>query len=262
MRPRTPEPMVMDDAEAVAAFDAVDPVLQLPIYRLNALAMSALVPTGGAVLDLGSGSGRLLAELARGRPDVRVVGTDLAPVMLLAGRAALADAGFDGRVELRHADMTALDGDLPDPLHLVSCVWALHHLPGRAEALACLRGMAEVRERTGCAVWLFDFARLEHPGPFEAVLALAAAAPDRLLDDARASEAAAWSPGELRQLLAEAGLGDLAGGAEQWIGHLQAYFSPAADGGAPPWCGPPLPPPSDAVMDRIRAGMPALPPGA
>ena len=84
----------MDDPTSVAAFHTADPVLQLPMYRFNALAMSSLLPEGGRVLDLGCGSGRLLAHLATARSDVSAVGTDLADNMLAAGRASLQDEGL------------------------------------------------------------------------------------------------------------------------------------------------------------------------
>jgi SAM-dependent methyltransferase len=261
-RPRVPEPMVMDGAESVGAFHDVDPVLQLPIYRLNALALSGLLPEDGVLLDLGSGTGQLLAHLAAARPDVRAIGTDLAGAMLDAGRTELARAGLAERVELRRADMTDLAGAVPSRVDAVSCVWALHHLPGRSEAIRCLRGIAGLRDRTGCAVWIFDFARLRRQATFDAVLDLAAGASPRLREDGRASEGAAWSAAELRGMLAEVGLGDLAGGPERRIGHLQAYFSRgrgerAAASGL--WAAPALPEPSRSVFERIRGGMPALP---
>jgi SAM-dependent methyltransferase len=163
-RPRVPEPMVMDDPASVAAFHAADPVLQLPMYRFNALAMSALLPDRGRILDLGSGSGRLLSRLAAARPDVHAVGTDLADNMLTAGRASLRDDGLADRVELRKADITRLPPELPPEIDLVSTAWALHHLPTEAHLHRCLAEIARIRETTGCAVWVFDFRTASSPG--------------------------------------------------------------------------------------------------
>src|SRR5688572_231566 len=98
--------MVMDEPEGVAAFHVADPVLQLPVYHFNASALSALAPAGAHVLDLGSGSGRLLAHLAACRPDLTITGTDLAETMLDTGRSLLEAEGLADRVTLRAADMT------------------------------------------------------------------------------------------------------------------------------------------------------------
>ena len=63
--------------------------------------MSRLLPEEGVALDLGSGSGQLLANLARARPDVRAIGTDLAESMLETGHELLRQAGLADRIELR-----------------------------------------------------------------------------------------------------------------------------------------------------------------
>ena len=217
--------MVMDDHEAVAAFDVAHPFLQAPIYRLNALALSRLLPEGGSLLDLGSGSGRLLVDLARARPDVHIQGQDLAANMLSAAEQTLAREGLSDRVAIRHGDMTDLV-TTPARIDVVACVWALHHLPRRDDALRCLREIARLREEHDAGVSIFDFARLRRPQTFRAVMDLAPGVPSRLLEDGIASEAAAWTASELYEMLSEAGLGDLEGGAERRIGHLQAWTTP------------------------------------
>jgi tRNA (cmo5U34)-methyltransferase len=259
-RARVPEPMVMDDPDSVAAFHAVDPLLQLPIYRFNATAMSRLLPAGGSVLDLGSGSGRLLAHLAQARADVRAVGTDLAPAMLAAGRAALRDDGLADRVELREADFTRLPGDLPTAVDLVSTVWALHHLPGEDDLRRCLAGIARIRQTSGCAVWIFDFARLRRQATTDAIIALNPTISRRLREDGIASERAAWSASELRTALDDAGLHDLQGGPERRIGAMQAYFARRLDGGSSGhgalWTAQPLQGGAQQVLRRLCGGIP------
>lgn len=76
------------------------------------------------ILDLGTGDGRLLALLRRGRPDSIVVGVDASETMLAAARERFADQ--PGVSLVRH--------DLADPLPdlgsfdaVVSC-FAIHHL--------------------------------------------------------------------------------------------------------------------------------------
>jgi SAM-dependent methyltransferase len=262
-RPRTPEPMVMDDEASVAAFHVAHPVYQLPAYRLNAEAMSRLLPEGGVVLDLGSGSAQLLAHLALARPDVRVVGTDLAESMLVTGRDLLDEAGLTDRVELREADMTALPADLPQRVDLVSSAWALHHLPTREDLERCLAEIARVRERTGCAVWIFDFARLRRDATIQALLDLASDPPERLREDGFASMRAAWSEPELRAAVAKAGLTGLRGGRMRGLRHLQAYHAearePRPSGHAARWTPSELPRETERLVRLLRAGLPSLP---
>lgn len=259
-RERVPEPMVMDDSESVAAFHLAHPVLQLPVYRVCSEAMSKLLPQGGRVLDLGSGSGRLLAHLAAARPDVRAVGTDLSEGMLAAGRRLLRDDGVADRVELREGDMTRADEIDAGPVDLVSTTWALHHLPTHEHLLECLRSIARLRERDGCAVWVFDFARLRREGSFPALLRLAADAPRQLQADGIASEQAAWSEPEVRAALEHAGLADLRGGRERVIGHVQCHHAPARteppSGHAANWRAGPLPKPAGNIAGRLHRSLP------
>lgn len=84
-----------------------------------------LVPAGARrVLDLGTGDGRLLALLLRGRPHMRGIGLDFSAVMLAAARERFAD---DDRVELVEHDL-----DLPLPplgrFDAVVSSFAIHHL--------------------------------------------------------------------------------------------------------------------------------------
>jgi tRNA (cmo5U34)-methyltransferase len=210
-RTRVPEPMAMDDPGAVAAFDSAHPVLQAPIYRLNAHALS-----------------RLLLDLALGRPDVRIAGLDLAPNMVAAARRAFDEAGVPDRASVERGDMTAVDV-VPDRVDVISCVWALHHLPDREHALRCLREIARLRAEHGAAVWIFDFARLRDAAVLQAIMDAVPAVPARLYEDGLASEAAAWTAGEMREMLDADGLGDLTGGCERRIGHLQAWTTGVPD---------------------------------
>lgn len=89
---------------------------------------AGLAPTGGSVLELGAGTGRVsFALAARG---LKVVGIDLAPAMLaqaMARRAAL-PMEVAARVELRRGDMTALD--MKRTFDLVVCPYfTLAHVP-------------------------------------------------------------------------------------------------------------------------------------
>lgn len=67
------------------------------------------VPPGGAVLEIGCGTGRNLIRIAREYPGVRCHGLDVSGEMLETARQAVARAGLSGRVTLALADATAFD---------------------------------------------------------------------------------------------------------------------------------------------------------
>lgn len=87
-----------------------------------------LAPAGGAILELGVGTGRLALPLAeRG---FSVVGVDIAPAMLAQAAAKLAELSLTvaSRVELKRGDMTSLD--LNRRFDLVICPYfTLAHAP-------------------------------------------------------------------------------------------------------------------------------------
>lgn len=79
---------------------------QVPLYlsnRATAEALAALLPAapGGRVIDLGGGTGGLLARLAAARPDLAFTGIESAPLPYLAGRLG---AGRRGNVAWRRGD--------------------------------------------------------------------------------------------------------------------------------------------------------------
>lgn len=163
---RRPEPSAtMDDAANVEAFHAqgrADGPL-LPVYHFNARAISQLVPEGGTLMDLGSGSGQFLGYLARCRPDMRIIGLDLSAGMIEVGQRSLDAQQLGERVELRLGDMTDFLREIPPKLHCISTVFALHHLPTEQHLKACLAQVAGARASSKCAVWIFDHARPNHP---------------------------------------------------------------------------------------------------
>ncbi len=76
------EPAVMDEPQGVREYDQLGAGGQVGIHQFNALAISRLLAEDGTLLDLGCGSRRLLARLAHGRPDARIVGVDLSAPQL------------------------------------------------------------------------------------------------------------------------------------------------------------------------------------
>jgi SAM-dependent methyltransferase len=232
-RPRIPEPMAMIGAESVADYHAAgaEDGLQAALHELQARSMSRLLRRGGTVLDLGVGSGRLAARLARHRPDARIVGVELGQEMLATAQRLLATEGLDQRVTVVRGDITEFAASVPDEVALIGCQSALHHLPGRGELDRCLAQIATVRERSGCGVFIFDFARMRDPRSFPALSRLPVGAdPGRpVIVDGIASEAAAWTFAELREALDRAGLGDLTGARTRPLRWLQAHWGPRGD---------------------------------
>lgn len=88
---------------------AVDPRVLVPRPETELLAERALalLPDGGAALDLGTGSGALAVTLALGRPGARVTAVDLSAGALEVARANAAALG---------AAVDLLEGDLYAPL--------------------------------------------------------------------------------------------------------------------------------------------------
>src|SRR5262245_49495058 len=61
------------------------------VYRRVAADIATVAPQGGAVLDVGTGPGVLLVELAALRPDLRLTGVDLSADMVSAATRNLTD---------------------------------------------------------------------------------------------------------------------------------------------------------------------------
>lgn len=146
-------------------------------YRRTAREVAALVPDGGHVLDVGTGPGRLLVEIARARPDAEVTGVDVEPAMVeLAQRAARAE-GLGERVRVEVANVAEL------PLEAFSvdaavATLTVHHWP---DADRAVRELVRV-VRPGGSLLVVDF-RSELDGRFRA--ALDAAAPGARVRRAR-----------------------------------------------------------------------------
>lgn len=66
-------------------------------------------PPGGAVLEVGCGTGRNLIAAARRWPDAHYCGIDISEAMLETARAAVARAGMTNRILLAHGDATRFD---------------------------------------------------------------------------------------------------------------------------------------------------------
>ncbi len=229
---RQPEPTaLMDDEAQVAAFHAQGLTALIPVYYFNALATSRRVPKNGTVVDLGSGSGQYLAFLAQCRPDIRIIGIELAPRMVETGRRLLAERACRDRVELRVGDMTTFAETIDNGVDLVSSVFSLHHLPDLAHLSQCLTQIQLLRQRTGCGLWVFDHVRPKHPStPHAFTQAFTPDAPPAFNRDSANSLVAAFSFAEFDGELALARLT----GCEHWQSRwMNLYQVIALDGSQP-----------------------------
>jgi len=77
----------------------------------DALVRELAPPVGGSVLEIGCGTGRNLALVARHYPNARLHGLDISAEMLKSAQVSLARKGGAGRVALAQGDATAFDPD-------------------------------------------------------------------------------------------------------------------------------------------------------
>lgn len=125
-------------------------VLMRGTYRRIADGATVGIPDGGRVLDVGTGPGRLVAEIAGRRPGLDVVGIDPSADML--ARARRRTAGFENaRAVLAAAeDLPFEDGSIDAVVSSLSS----HHW---ADAGAALAEQARVL-RPGGRLWVLDLA--------------------------------------------------------------------------------------------------------
>lgn len=122
------------------------------VYRRIAEDIALVAPKNAAVLDIGTGPGALVNQIARLRPDVRITGIDLSADMVqLATRNT---AEFSDRVSIQQADAA----DLPfqdDTFDLVVTSFSLHHW---ADISASGAEISRVL-RPGRKLYVYDFPR-------------------------------------------------------------------------------------------------------
>lgn len=245
---REPEPSAaMDTLENVDAFDqqGLQEGPMMPLYHFNSLAISRLLPEGGRLLDLGSGSGRLLAHLAAGRPDVEIVGLELAQPMVDRGNGMFEREKLYPRVRLELGDMTAFGQRQFDRLDAISINLALEHLPDFSAVQTLAAQVGEFAKRFGCGFWLFNHTRPKT----RAVAALfpeamTPEAPPHFKADSRNSLIASWRYSELLPVL-RAALGDrLQGRVSRLLPFYLAFWADSATRKdlAGLWKGPAKPP--------------------
>lgn len=200
---REPEPeLVMSSPEQVESFDREGDThgVLIPVYHLNAVLLSHILPEGGSLLDLGCGSGRLLMHLAERRPDIEIVGLDASEGMIERARTLTRERGLEGRLTFVHGDMLRLHDYIGTRrFSAISSIFALHHLPTH-EALAA--NLASIASRGAPGLHVFDFARPRRRRSAERFPALfSPQASPQCGEDTTNSLLAAFSFGEIRAAL-------------------------------------------------------------
>lgn len=98
--------------------------------------LAEVLNAGGALLEVGCGSGRLLLQLARAFPRAQLIGVDIDPTSLAAARSAIADAGLGERVRVVEGELETVVA--PASADAVLMVEVLHEVdaPLRPSLLA------------------------------------------------------------------------------------------------------------------------------
>ncbi|HZN17265.1 MAG TPA: class I SAM-dependent methyltransferase [Micromonosporaceae bacterium] len=120
------------------------------VYRRLAQDIAELAPKDGALLDIGTGPGVLLAELAQLRPDLTLTGIDLSDDMVTAARRNLAPYGDRATVQVGDASRLPVADRSFD---LVVSSFSLHHWE---DPQAAVPELARVL-RPGGRVCIYDF---------------------------------------------------------------------------------------------------------
>lgn len=126
------------------------------LYRRVAKDIAESAQDNAAVLDVGTGPGVLLVELAQRRPDLRLTGIDLSPDMVATAERNARQHGATAQV----GDVT----DLPFPdrsFDLIVSSFSLHHWDHPEAAMPELARVL----RPGGRVCIYDF----RSAPFEAL---------------------------------------------------------------------------------------------
>lgn len=131
-------------------YDLMARLLLRGFYRRIAEDVADAAPDGGAVLDVGTGPGVLLTEIARRRGDVRLTGIDLSDDMV--ARALNNVAGLGERVTAHVADVARLPFP-DDAFDLVVTSLSLHHWEDVEGAVVELARIL----RPGGRLYVYDF---------------------------------------------------------------------------------------------------------
>ncbi len=203
---RIPEPELMDEADQARAYAQAD--FEEPhnhfIEMLSAACGSAL-PESGRALDLGCGAADISIRFARVFPGYVIDAVDGAEAMLNEAENALLemDDQFQDRINLVQGHLQ--DFAVTEQYDVIFSNSLLHHLHDPMV-------LWQVLNKNGLetCIFIMDLMRPETEQDVDALVTqYAAAEPEVLQRDFRNSLFAAFTPQEVEQQLAEAGLNQL-----------------------------------------------------
>ncbi|PSL57460.1 methyltransferase family protein [Saccharothrix carnea] len=144
------------DRKRSASYDRRAARLLGGLYRRVAADVTALAPPGAVVLDVGTGPGRLLHQLAARRADLVLGGVDLSADMVAVADAAA--GAWSSRITFQVADVTSLPQP-DDSVDLIVSTLSMHEWPDHRRAVAELWRV--LRPGGLLLVYDFRFARFE-----------------------------------------------------------------------------------------------------
>lgn len=198
---RVPEPELMCDPEQVAAYAGADlDVVHAHLTRWFEERLGAAVGHG---IELGCGSGDVARRFLTDFPRLTLLGVDGSEPMIEAARAMARRLGLEARLRLEPRRLP--DAQLPrEHFAVVLSNSVLHHLDETATLWDTVRQCAA----PGAAVFVCDLCRPRDGAAAETIVAREAGDAHPLLKrDFFQSLCAAYTPGEIRRQISEAGLG-------------------------------------------------------
>ena len=202
---RVPEPELMDDSDQAAAYGSADfstgddHTLRL-ILSLVERTASGVTPR--RVIDLGCGPGNITLRLSDAFPGAEVIGVDGAAPMLHLARARAASMKHPPHF-IESSLQQLLDSDWENTADLIVSNSLLHHLHQPDLLWSLTRRLAAA----GCRVLHRDLRRPGNPSELDRLQReYLSDAPPVLIQDFRASLAAAFEPDEVMSQLKRAGL--------------------------------------------------------
>ncbi|MEZ6188649.1 MAG: class I SAM-dependent methyltransferase [Planctomycetota bacterium] len=188
--PEASEAMTPAESDALAAWQA-SPTGSAVYAALGQHIAELLGLSGGRLLSVGEGEGRLASELASRMPHVQVLGTDLCPHTVEAARQKHAAPNLEFQTS------SAYDLEPLGSFDAVVCVFTLHHFEDAARALASMQRVL----KPGGQLYVMDLRRDASAGAYFRWLDVYV---DQVLPVAglfRASVNAAYTSRELTELL-------------------------------------------------------------
>lgn len=197
---RVPEPAaVMCDQQHVDAYQKASQSTGAfcghHYFLLNELVRR--IRPGTTVVDLGTGTGDLLIEIAALYPTTQFIGVDLSAEALAKGKETLLQAGLNN-VKFLQSDMCMIDSIRSGSVDFVMSTMALHHLPSTEHLQATLGEVDRVLKPHG-EFFVIDFTRMKNRKNVDVIVnAIAGSADPEFKRDFHDSMLAAFSLSDFR----------------------------------------------------------------